>query len=518
MKHRPRKPDNANDRKPVKGLTPPPGFRAKDTDRQKKSALRLVSPPELPVDDRKRRGARKSGNSDRKTGSVSELTRIEIELRLSRVLLDGSPALRQMVIDRVPVEAIINMPDAWAWVVDRIKSGKPVKHDVLRLCNRFDVLQRGYINSLPNVPLYDNPDDLNDLIGWVMEDYNRLRILNELRPTVKALNDEDITPDEAVADIQTTTLRLSERIHTHNNRAGLGTGFLFKNVFDDLRNDRTIIAPTGFSGFDDRFGGLTDGELVVINAKTNTGKSAVMLQMGQNAAIQGCPIGYISLEMGRVELWKRLISNQASVPFTSLRKWRKLAPDQQQLCRKALRRFHDRLKEQNSRFIINDDPGITIAQIGSEVATYGLKIVYVDYLGLIAEGEGERWERLGQLAMGLKRLARQANIAVVVAVQKDLDSGRIRYSREIGEHADIVFTWEFAPVLDVTEYTFPIEVSKGRGIPCFSFPVHADFNYMRIVDIPVTATIGIRSAATRAAAPADDPEEPITVSDLKDLP
>ena len=122
--------------------------------------------------------------------------------------------------------------------------------------------------------------------------------------------------------------------------------------------------------------------------------------------------------------------------------------------------------------------------------------MYIDYVGLLPEAEGEqRHLALGAVTRKLKLLARSCGIAVIAAVQRDVETGRIRYAREMAEHADIVLGWD-SPEEERTNPTrmITVQVEKGRNIPRFTFDLLAEFSTMRMTDATEKPAIILNAA------------------------
>lgn len=82
------------------------------------------------------------------------------------------------------------------------------------------------------------------------------------------------------------------------------------------------------------------------------------------------------------------------------------------------------------------------------VKNEGVEIIYIDYLGLIESSEKrlQRWEQVGQISRGLKQLARELSVPIVVLAQVNRDAGKdrppmiadLRDSGDIENDADVV--------------------------------------------------------------------------------
>lgn len=78
-------------------------------------------------------------------------------------------------------------------------------------------------------------------------------------------------------------------------------------LYSDLKQGKAINVPTGFEQLDGHLlGGLSRGDLIVINGFTGRGKSALMLNISLNQGKQGICNGIVSREMSEEENFIRL--------------------------------------------------------------------------------------------------------------------------------------------------------------------------------------------------------------------
>src|SRR3954471_3143634 len=81
--------------------------------------------------------------------------------------------------------------------------------------------------------------------------------------------------------------------------------------------------PSGFKDLDELTGGFQPGNLIIIAARPSMGKSALVTNMAENAAIKyDEPVALFSLEMSETELAQRFVASQSSTPLSDLRKGR----------------------------------------------------------------------------------------------------------------------------------------------------------------------------------------------------
>jgi len=177
--------------------------------------------------------------------------------------------------------------------------------------------------------------------------------------------------------------------------------------------------PTGFVDLDNITGGLQPGNLVVIAARPSMGKSSLVTNIAENAAINyGKPVALFSLEMSEAELAQRFIASQASIKGDDLRKgrvseerWPKIVKASSRLAAAPL--------------WVDDSSDVGMLEIRAKTRRLhaqhpeGLGLVIVDYLQLLrSDSRSEnRAEVIGQMSRGLKLLAGELGVPVIALSQ-----------------------------------------------------------------------------------------------------
>ncbi|HZE05995.1 MAG TPA: replicative DNA helicase [Solirubrobacteraceae bacterium] len=183
--------------------------------------------------------------------------------------------------------------------------------------------------------------------------------------------------------------------------------------------------PSGFKDLDEMTGGFQPGNLIVIAARPSMGKSALVANIAENAALGvGHPaqkpsgVALFSLEMSESELAQRFVASQARIRGEELRKGR-VAENRWPKILAACQRLSD------APLWIDDssDTGVLEVRAKSRRLHHqleaGLALIIVDYLQLMRhEGRVEsRVEQVGQISRGLKGLARELNVPVIALSQ-----------------------------------------------------------------------------------------------------
>ncbi len=208
--------------------------------------------------------------------------------------------------------------------------------------------------------------------------------------------------------------------------------------------------PTGFRDLDQMTGGLQAGELIVIAARPSMGKTAFALNIARNAAVDhGKKVAVFSLEMTTRSLIIRLLSSEAAIDFSSLRKGFLPMTDYRRLQTAA-----DKLTA--AEIWIDDSGSLDILEVKAKSrrldAEHGLDLVILDYLQL-AHAEGHRTRKdleIAEISKGLKALAKELDIPVIGLSQlnrgpeqRDPDKrrpmmGDLRESGAIEQDADVI--------------------------------------------------------------------------------
>ncbi|MCR5627892.1 MAG: replicative DNA helicase [Lachnospiraceae bacterium] len=208
--------------------------------------------------------------------------------------------------------------------------------------------------------------------------------------------------------------------------------------------------PSGFVELDRMTAGFQKANLILIAARPSMGKTAFALNIASNALIRSeKTVMMFSLEMSNEDLIKRMMSMDSGVNSDRLRTANLEDKDWDDLIVSA-GRFA------KSKFVIDDTPGITVAEMRSKCRRqkleHGLDMVIVDYLQLMSGGKGynnaNRQQEISDISRALKSLARELNCPVIAlsqlsrAVEQRTDHkpmlSDLRESGAIEQDADLV--------------------------------------------------------------------------------
>jgi len=175
---------------------------------------------------------------------------------------------------------------------------------------------------------------------------------------------------------------------------------------------------TGLQGLDECLCGLHDGEFIILAARPAMGKTALATSMALNMVLrhtESIPVGFLSMEMSRFELAKRLIASVSGINSQNIRR-NMLGPDDF----KELEYARDVLVK--APLFLDDTPNLSLMQARSRirrmVREHGVRVVFLDYIQLMnAPGAENRQQEVSAISRGLKAIARELKIPMVCLSQ-----------------------------------------------------------------------------------------------------
>ncbi|MFL6542194.1 MAG: replicative DNA helicase [Chthoniobacterales bacterium] len=176
---------------------------------------------------------------------------------------------------------------------------------------------------------------------------------------------------------------------------------------------------TGFSELDRMTSGLHPAEMIVIAARPSMGKTAFAMNIAEHVAIhEKLPVAVFSLEMSGQQLVQRLLCSRARVNLKNVRDGFLGERDFPSLTSAA-----SKLAE--AQMFIDDTAGLTILELRAKArrlkAQHDIKLIVVDYLQLLRStsrrGQENRQIEISEISAGLKGLAKELNIPIIVVAQ-----------------------------------------------------------------------------------------------------
>ena len=253
--------------------------------------------------------------------------------------------------------------------------------------------------------------------------------------------------------LEDTEKRVFDLVQRRNTGEFVPIREVVMNAMDKIekasRNNGVVTGiPTGFIDLDYRTAGMQPSDLVLIAARPSMGKTAFVLNIAQHVAFkQNQTVAIFSLEMSKEQLVNRLFALESQVDSQNIRtgqlndtEWEKLIETAGIIGK--------------SNLIIDDTPGISIAELRSKCRKYKLEhqlsMIIIDYLQLMS-GSGKtdsRQQEISDISRSLKALARELSVPVLAlsqlsrAVEQRPDHrpmlSDLRESGAIEQDADVV--------------------------------------------------------------------------------
>lgn len=319
----------------------------------------------------------------------------------------------------------------------------------LRQMNQIENVggEAGIIELLDKVPTAANVEFYTQI---VLEKSTRRKLIKTSTNIVKNAYQED----ETIANVLDTAERDILSVSEGRNKAGfIPIRDVLHDAYESLEersknNGEVTGIATGYIGLDRMTSGLHADELIILAARPSVGKTAFVLNIAKNVAVNlNETVAIFSLEMGAESLVERIICSHASINAGHL-KTGKLTDEE------YTQYFVATGVLAEAPIYIDDTPGIRVSEIRAKCRRLkqernNLGLVVIDYLQLI-EGNGKesRQQEVSEISRNLKKLAKELKVPVIAlsqlsrGVEQRQDKrpimSDIRESGSIEQDADIV--------------------------------------------------------------------------------
>jgi len=271
-----------------------------------------------------------------------------------------------------------------------------------------------------------------------------------LESALRTVGDPKLTPEQKLDAAQHAVMNLT----THQTAPDIADGAQLAKAAAE-RWERRRKAVDGLMGLswglpdlDRMTGGLQGGMLYVLGGRPAMGKTWLGLAAASHMALTlNKPALVVSLEMGRESVAERIAACEAGLNAKELLQ---ATPGQVKRYQSAL------TKLETSPLFVDDSSTTPITALGSRARklhrSAPLGLIVVDYLQLIdttdADSSSTRATQVGNLSRGLKKLARELNVPVLVLSQlsRNVESrpnkrpmlSDLKESSSIEQDADVV--------------------------------------------------------------------------------
>lgn len=182
------------------------------------------------------------------------------------------------------------------------------------------------------------------------------------------------------------------------------------------RPDGLSGVPSGFTELDRMTSGWQASDLVIIAARPAMGKTAFVLSMARNTAVEHKrPVAVFSLEMSSVQLVNRLISSEAELASEKIKNGNLKDYEWAQL-------EHKIRNLEEAPMFIDDTPALSIFELRAKlrrlVMQHKIELVIIDYLQLMTAGaQSSREQEVSTISRSLKAIAKELNVPIIALSQ-----------------------------------------------------------------------------------------------------
>ena len=176
--------------------------------------------------------------------------------------------------------------------------------------------------------------------------------------------------------------------------------------------------PSGFTALDKITSGWQTPDLIIIAARPAMGKTAFVLSMAKNIAVdRNIPVAIFSLEMSNVQLVNRLIMNVCELEGDRIKTGK--------MSQEETRRLNTKINVMKGKpLYLDDTPSLSIFELRSKarklVREHNVRMIIIDYLQLMnAHGSsfGSREQEVSIISRSLKALAKELDIPIIALSQ-----------------------------------------------------------------------------------------------------
>lgn len=282
-------------------------------------------------------------------------------------------------------------------------------------------------------------------------------------------------------------------------------------LYEMYYRGETTAIPTGIPELDENLAerGFSVDDLIIIAARTAFGKTSLALNIAGNMARAGHTVGYISREMTKYRLFKRLHAIEVQINAGRIRP--------SVMSNRDLAILKQTLQIMRSLPIMIDDKTPNVHRIRRNVRdavrTRGMKALFVDYLQLLRASDKtreatNRVAEVSTVSTTLKEIAQDLRIPVIALSQFSRaaisENGKVRRpvlsdlreSGQIEQDAGVVlFLHSDTPQEDwanTNERDMECIIAKQRDGWVTSFPMQFDASYLTFTTEQVASLVSAR--------------------------
>jgi len=340
-------------------------------------------------------------------------------------------------------------------LTSKVASAAHIEYHARIIAQKYIQRELIRVSSEIQTKAYDDSMDVNDLIDFSESELFKVAEGNIKKETTKI----NVLIQEAISQIEEAS----------------------------KREDGLSGVPSGYTKLDRVTSGWQKSDLVIIAARPSMGKTAFVLSMAKNIAVDhNRSVALFSLEMSSVQLVNRLIVSETELPSDKIRNGR-LEPFEWEQLEYRIKKLVE------APIYIDDTPAISVFELRAKcrrlMSQQKIDIIIIDYLQLMTggsgDGKGNREQEVSLISRSLKSIAKELNVPIIALSQLnrsvELRSGTkrpqlsdLRESGAIEQDADMVLFIHRPEKYGLQPQGQPSEAPS----PCISCP---KFHHHRLI-------------------------------------
>lgn len=365
------------------------------------------------------------------------------------------------------------------------------------------------VEEICRITLPDESEPLEHVLDLV-----RRRSLNrELLRRLDTIKEDlvKVEPDKAIVKLKTITDGLKLKAHS-GIVSYKGSGDLRIKEYEAIRDGGIVGIDTPWESLTRMTQGWLPGQLHVVAAMANTGKTWVLCQAAARALKDGCKTLFVTLEMSWPRIARRLDAIRTKNPFSAIKEFT-LDPENERAFREMLssERLEAETHPELGDILFADKATVrTVQDVVALVDQYEPHIVFVDggyRFGAIGGSAAGSWESTVSIVNDLQLWAERTNIPWVVSTQlgDSTETGKkkrkgdvkirgwgVRYGKEWFINPDVVVglyqdqDLRLSRVMEL--HMLKLRDGDERGLSQFS--INWDMETMTFTEVEEGATVG----------------------------
>lgn len=277
-----------------------------------------------------------------------------------------------------------------------------------------------------------------------------------------------------------------------------------QNLLDGKDKKGLTGVPSGYTDLDRLTAGWQKTELTIIAGRPGMGKTAFVVNVLRNAAIDfQIPAAIFSLEMSALQLEQRMIASESEVDIEKIIHAQYEEHELVQISHKTTRLA-------NAPIFIDDTPALSVLELRAKCrrlkAEHKIQLIVVDYLQLMrGDKDGNREQEISSISRALKGIAKDLDVPVLALSQlsrgvetrggdKRPILADLRESGSIEQDADkVIFLYrpEYYKISVYedgmpTQGTMEVIVAKNRNGRCDTVKVKFIGKYSKVKDFDIS--------------------------------